>query len=474
MTAEPARTLATPIDAPPQPGVEPSVSWATIGLYSAPTLGVGFMFLLVNLYIMPFGTETLGLSAATIGTIIGVSRIWDAISDPLTGFLSDRTHTRLGRRRPWLLASIVPIMASFLMLWTPPPGLSQTALTAWMAVGVLGFYSAMTLFVVPHQSLGAEFTASYHDRSRVFGMRHVGWTLGSLVALPAMYLLIQSTDARSTAFRLAAAAAVVTALLIALAIVALRERPDFIGRGGRSPWKSFADVLRNPHARVLLIVFLIENIGGATIGILTYYVATYIVETPSLTPVYIALYMVASIVSVPLWLPLARRFGKKALWIFSMWLTGFAFGAMWFLESGSWLLISALAVLGGLAGGCGASVGPSVQSDVIDYDEFVTHERKEGSYFATWNFVFKAASGITIFLTGWVLEVSGFSPHQEQTETAKTAILALYSLFPMTCYAIGALFFMRFRLGEGEHRKIRTALDQRARATSPTAQTADP
>ena len=462
---------ATAADALPEPRAEPSVAWSTIGLYSAPTIGVGFMFLLVNLYIMPFGTETLGLSAATLGTIVGVSRIWDAISDPLTGFLSDRTNSRLGRRRPWLLASILPIMVAFVMLWTPPAGLSQTALTAWMAVGVLGFYSAMTLFVVPHQSLGAEFTASYHDRSRVFGLRHIGWTVGSLFALPAMYLLIQSADPRSTAFRIAATAAGVTAMLISLAIVKLRERPEFIGRGGRNPWKSFADVLRNPHARLLLIVFLIENIGGATIGILTYYVATYIVETPSLTPVYIALYMVASIVSVPLWLPLARRFGKKALWIFSMWLTTFAFGMMWFLEAGSWLLISVLAVLGGLAGGCGASVGPSVQSDVIDYDEFVTHERKEGSYFAAWNFVFKAASGITIFLTGWVLTASGFTPHQAQTETAKTAILALYSLFPLVCYAIAAVVFTRFGLGESEHREIRAELDRRARDASSTAGT---
>ena len=225
-------------------------------------------------------------------------------------------------------------------------------------------------------------------------------------------------------------------------------------------------MLRNPHARLLLIVFLIENIGAATIGILTYYVATYIVETPDLTPVYIALYMIASIGSVPLWLPLSRRFGKKPLWIFSMLLTMVAFGAMWFLESGSWLLISVLAVLGGIAAGCGATVGPSVQADVIDYDELVTHERKEGSYFAAWNFVFKAASGITIFLTGWVLEASGFVAHAEQTETAKTAILALYSLFPFACYALGTLVFLRFRLGEAEHQEIRDALDRRGEADS--------
>ena len=95
MTAEPAPLQAS------DPARQQRVPWSTIGVYSAPTVGVGFLFLLVNLYIMPFGTETLGMSAATLGTIIGISRLWDAVSDPLAGYLSDRTNTRLGRRRPW-------------------------------------------------------------------------------------------------------------------------------------------------------------------------------------------------------------------------------------------------------------------------------------------------------------------------------------------------------------------------------------
>ena len=106
-------------------------------------------------------------------------------------------------------------------------------------------------------------------------------------------------------------------------------------------------------------------------------------------------------------------------------------------------------------------VGPSIQADVIDFDEHQTGQRKEGAYFAAWNFVFKSASGLTLMLTGWVLQFSGFVPNAEQTESARFWMLALYSLFPLVCYVIGTALFTSFSLDEAEHRRIRAELDAR-------------
>jgi GPH family glycoside/pentoside/hexuronide:cation symporter len=135
---------------------------------------------------------------------------------------------------------------------------------------------------------------------------------------------------------------------------------------------------------------------------------------------------------------------------------------MFFLRENSIFLISILAFLAGIAASCGAMVGPSIQADVIDYDEYMTGERKEGAYFAAWNFVFKSATGVTIMLSGWVLQVVGFIPNQEQTEAVKLAILSLYSIFPLVCYAIGTALFVTFKLDEAEHSRIRRILDERA------------
>jgi GPH family glycoside/pentoside/hexuronide:cation symporter len=216
---------------------------------------------------------------------------------------------------------------------------------------------------------------------------------------------------------------------------------------------------------LLIVVNFIEQVGGATIGVLTLYIASYVVGKPQLGPAIILIYMIPSIISVPLWLPLSRRFGKIRLWIFSMIVTAFSFGAMIFLpfiepESRTWLIFIA-AVFAGSAAGCGGTLGPSVQTDIIDYDEYVTGERKEGSYFAAWNFVYKCATGVMVMLTGYVLQFSGFIPNQEQTMQVQLAMISLYGLFPLICYLLGAALFSQFSLGETEYARIRLELDQR-------------
>ena len=128
-------------------------------------------------------------------------------------------------------------------------------------------------------------------------------------------------------------------------------------------------------------------------------------------------------------------------------------------------LIMIAAFFAGVAAGCGGTIGPSVQGDVIDYDEHETGERKEGSYFAAWNFVYKSALGVMLLMTGFVLEASGFTPNVEQTMTVKLAMVSLYGLFPLVCYTIGAILFSRFKLDESAYAEIRTALDAKAAAT---------
>ncbi|MEQ8485939.1 MAG: MFS transporter [Pseudomonadales bacterium] len=452
------------------------VPWRMVLAYGAPGIGAGYMYLLLGLYVMKFSTDVLLIAPAVMGLIFSASRIWDAVSDPLVGYLSDRTRSRWGRRRVWLIASIVPIGAAFVMVFAPPRGLSDGALVAWMAVAIIGFYSAMTVFFVPHLSLGAELSKSYHERSRLFGLRHAFYTFGSILSLVTFYVLIRAEQqgadvVRDLAQWLAVGTAVVMGLLIAFAGSQLRERAEYQGRVNENPFHAFRDVWRNPHARLLIIVTFIENIGSAAIGVLTLYVAQYVVGAPALAPLFILCYMVPSTLSVPMWIPLSRRFGKVRLWMFSMVLTGVSFGSMFALPFIDGLLaksiyISVAAVFAGLAAGCGGTLSPSVQGDVIDYDELMTGERKEGSYFAAWNFVYKSGIGVMLLLTGFVLQFSGFVPNQPQTLTVQLAMVTLYGLFPLVCYLIGAALFSRFKLDEAAHAEIRDELDRRAAAGS--------
>ncbi|MBI1815285.1 MAG: MFS transporter [Deltaproteobacteria bacterium] len=430
----------------------------SIAVYSLPMLGIGYMFGLVNFYLLKFSTDVLLVAPATMGLIFGISRLWDAFFDLPAGYLSDRTVTRLGRRRPWLLASVVPISVVFLALWSPPDGLSGTALTLWMAAGVILFYSAQTIFNVPHSSLGAELTVVYHERTRVFAARLIADTGGVFLALVGIFLLERSSAPRAMAYRLSLIAAVVTAGLILFSIAQQRERAEYQGRGSTNPYTAFADVWRNPHARLLLATFFIELLGVASLSTLIPYVSEYILHTPGYTSYYLLGYLLPFAVSIPVWIPLSRRFGKRNAWVASMVVKGLAFGSCFFLGEGDWLQIIAVVTVVGVADGCGRTIAPSLQADVIDYDEYRTGQRKEGAYFAAWNLAAKGAMAVAVVLTGFVLQASGFRPNAEQTETTKLALRVLMAIFPLVFYAIAAVIGSRFRLNESEHAEIRAAL----------------
>ena len=152
-----------------------------------------------------------------------------------------------------------------------------------------------------------------------------------------------------------------------------------------------------------------------------------------------------------------------------MLLTAVSFGGMFllpFMDDPTtrlvWIVV--MAFFAGLANGCGGTIGPSVQGDVIDYDEHQSGERKEGAYFAAWNFVQKSALGLMLLLTGFALELSGFVPNVEQSMQVKMTMVTLYGMFPLVCYLIGALLFSRFKLDEAAYARIREDLDARARS----------
>jgi GPH family glycoside/pentoside/hexuronide:cation symporter len=255
----------------------------------------------------------------------------------------------------------------------------------------------------------------------------------------------------------------------------LRERPEFQNRQQGGPLQAFRDIWGNPHARLLITVTFIENVGSAAIAALTLYISQYVVGAPAMAPLIILAYMIPSSLFVPMWIPLSKRYGKIKVWMAGMVMTGVSFGGMFvlpFLDTldERLMVIIVLAFFAGLANGCGGTLGPSVQGDVIDFDEYQTGERKEGSYFAAWNFVYKSALGVMLLLTGFVLDFAGFVPNQEQTMQVKLAMVSLYGLFPLVCYTIGAILFSRFKLDEEAYEVIRTELDARRAKEAATAQ----
>ena len=440
---------------------------ATIWAYCLPTVGLGFMGLLFSIFFMKFSTDVLFVAPVAMGLLLGVGRIWDGISDPMAGFLSDRSTAARGRRRSWMFASAIPVGITTVMLWSPPAGVSGVGLILWLGAALIIYETAMTAFLVPHGALGLELTQKYHERTRLFGYRHVIAAAGSLLGLGAVALLRTADDPRSAAFLISAFGGAAMTGMIFFAATRLPERKDYAGRGSVRIFDAFGDVFRNPHSRLVFFVYGIETFGAASVGMLAPYVMQYVINAPELTELFIAVYFVPQFALTPMWLRLARRFSKKSLWLFSMCSLVLGYATMFFISEGSYVLIFTTVFLLGLGGGCGQVIAPSIQADVVDYDEFLTGERKEGAYVAIWNLVRKAAAGFTAMASGFVLQAVGYEPNMEQTENTKTAMLVLIGLLPAVCYAIGALVFARFSFNEQEHAAVVAVLEERNAGRAP-------
>ena len=232
MLAAPATSHATPL----LHDGSSALPTLTLFAYALPSLSVGSVKLLFETYLLKFSTDGLLIGPGTMGAIFSICRLWDAISDPVIGYLSDITRTRFGRRRMWMLGAALPLALAFFCTFSPPPSLvcrdsnGRYALVAWMLGSLIFYYTALTAFTMPYMSLGVEITeeVSYNARSSLFGWKSVFEGIGALFGVAMMALLMaREADGplavRTTAIWLSGLGGGLMALVIVLTVLLLSE-----------------------------------------------------------------------------------------------------------------------------------------------------------------------------------------------------------------------------------------------------------
>jgi Na+/melibiose symporter-like transporter len=333
----------------------------------------------------------------------------------------------------------------------------------WVVVSVLGFYTAFTLFSIPQMALGVELSPSPHERARVFAGRQITLTLGMLgTFILATPMIIDNPAARENATTLS----IVGAITFGVAILACTfflpaERSDYVGRGAKNPFTAMRDVVRNPHARLLLFVYFIEVFGIGATSAMTPYLLKYVLKAADYVGIVFIFYTVPAVLSIPFWVSMGKRYERHKLWRIAMGLQAIGYGTILFQREGLiWLMIVS-SVINGFATACGQTLGYAIKGDVIDYDEYKTGERKEGSYLAAWSLAAKFGTGLMIAISGWALQWSGFAPNEVQSATVNWTIKGMTGGAPFVCILIGMVVFSRFSLDSHESARIRKVLDER-------------
>ncbi len=384
------------------------------------------------------GNISLGLSAFWLGTIMIVPRLWDAISDPIMGHLSDNTRTRWGRRRPYILLGGIAVALSFVAMWWVPRGSWSRALfpteaaynwfqLAYILGGLLIFFTATTIFEIPHGALGMEMSGDYHERTRLFSAKSF---FGNLFAMGTPWLIFLASlsffrgPSGDLTDGMRYVSMFIAALLIPLTVwwfVALREPGFAVAKKQRRSglWDDLRTTVSNKTFLSLVGIIFTLAMGFNFVALFNYYITIFYlyggdaVAASRLLGIAGTAWAIAGLVAVfPLnWL--SKLLGKNKTLLIAILLMCAAQLSKIFCYSPELpflVLIPTVLLSTGML--MFFTLGSSMVGDVCDEDELKTGTRSEGSYYSVYWWFIKMGSAFASFVTGALLVFTGFDERQ--------------------------------------------------------------
>ncbi len=435
--------------------------------YAAPTLATAAMSVPVFMYMNKFYADVVLVPLGYLALAIALARAFDAITDPLMGWLTDRTRTRWGRRRPYLAVGAPLLALSFAALFSPWPGLDQADAVLWFGVAFLLYFVCYTIFSIPYNALGPELTLDYHERSSLFGWRESFALAGTIIAAATPGLLTGLLASERAAYAaMGVSYGLVLVGLGAFATVRLRERAEFATRPSNPFVPGVRRALRNRPFRILLTSYVVGSVTAAMPGTLLPFFIAYVIQPEGVvfwTTIGATSHFAAALASIPAFVVLSRRFGKRLMWLLAYAMSVASLGAAFFLGAGDVAIGIALFAFAGVAFGGQLLLTPSIQADVIDYDELHTGKRREAQYGALWALFPKlvAIPGAAVPLA--VLHAMGYQPNVPQSEEVLFALRALVGLVPAAFAGLALVIAWRFPITEEIHRRIQDGIERHAR-----------
>lgn len=445
--------------------------------YGFGDLASSMFWKIFGMYLLFFYTDIFGLPAAAVGTMFLITRIWDTLFDPVVGVLSDRTRSRWGKFRPYLLWFALPFgLIGTLMFVTPDFGTTGKLVYAYITYSLMMMVYSM--INVPYASLLGVMSDDVKQRNILSSFRMVFAFIGSFIALlliePLVSFFTTSTGSAQTGWTLGVM--VIAVLCVAFFIgcfLLTRERIKPIESKNDSLKDDVKDLLHNNPWWILLgagIAALIFNSirDGAAVYYFKYYVQDtgniklpFISASLTLTTLYLVLGQAFNIIGIIFVTPLSNRFGKKLTYLGAMVMaTIFSIG-FFFLHSESIILIL---VMQSLISMCAGSIFPllwSMYADISDYSEWKTGRRATGLIFSSSSMSQKFGWTLGGALTGWLLGYYGFQANVTQSADVQNGIRLMLSIFPAIGTVLSVIFISLYPLNEKTMSKISLELNEK-------------
>ena len=423
----------------------------------------------------------LGVAPGLISTALGLKIFVDAVSDAMFGWLSDNTRTRWGRRRPYILVGGVLAGIGLPLMFAVGRGWSDSQYFVFMLVSTCLYVPVLSCFNMPWNSLGAEMTPDYHERTRVMSVKNAIQKIPELAMFAAaQFTTLAIFNDASGKPDILFGAQVYTAILGGIMVVVsvlifslTRERyyERVVARNHqRVPFKdTLYRTLKNRPFRQMLGTMMAYNLATAMVGLLGYYATVYYVcggnlaEATKWNSMMGVAGMVCGLTGIPFAGWVARRWGKRNALMTVLSLGIAAFVGDWFFYNPQ-LPVLQLFASGGVAfiGAGFWTIYGSAMADVIDHDELASGQRREGSFAACGSWISKVGLALGNMTSGWVLQFTGFDAKLPvQDEQAIFLIRVLLSGIPICGLIVALVVVSRYFLTEQRVREIRTELEAR-------------
>jgi glycoside/pentoside/hexuronide:cation symporter, GPH family len=421
------------------------------------SLGISILLNTVTTFFPALMTTVLGQSAALAGLLLTVSKLYDVVADIVIGTVSDRTQSRLGRRRPYLLAGAIVSALSFVLIFAPPK-IEGTALILYMLVALVVYSTGYSLFSVPYVAMSGEMTDGYHERTRLLSYRAFFIAIGQTLSAAGTAALITWAGGGSHGYTVMGltTGAIMTASLAASFFGTARARCVHVQHS--APFGSREALRTLVSSRPFVLLMCVK---------LTQYMAIAIVNTTKLLFLLNVLHVgyaglvllalvqnIVSAVSLPGWVRLARRIGKKRTHMIAI-VTLAAVYASWFW-TGPGITSAGIWVRGAINGVAAAGVmlmSNSMLPDVMEYDRLRTGRRREGVFSGIYTILEKVAYAIGAGVVGLLLAAFGYIPTLQgqlvqQPGSAITALYAGASIIPTALVLVSCALMLRYELDE--------------------------
>ena len=424
----------------------------------------------------PFFNVALNVAPSLLGLAVMLFRIWDAITDPIMGWISDRTECRFGRRRPYIVGGAMAGGLLFALMWWCPRGMSTGFYFGWYLTVSILFYTAFTIFGVPYVALGYELSPDYDERTKIMSYRTWFQSVAG-ICIQWMFWLTQRSLFEDTVEGMRWVGIGMGALMIVMGVapgIFLKERKLTVeevekNRSGIK-FKNLLKVFAVGPFRCILWSLIWAMLGMFLVIIFGFYINVYYLFGGDLKAASVVIgasgtfYHLCCMASVPVVAWVSGKLGKKAALLIFMFVAVIANLSKWWLftPDNPWLQLFAVALI---APGLSAiwTLLASMTADVTDLDELENGTRREGSFGAFYGWTMKLGFAFCFFISGFILEWTGFDAalKGDQSEQTLFWMQLLYTVVPAIGLVIAMAVIARFPINRQRAEQIRKQLDDR-------------